>query len=256
MTDYLLEAKEVSKKFSGLRALSSVSLTIKKEEIYGVIGPNGAGKTTLFNCLTGFSKPDKGFFLLSGQKLKSSPEQVVSQGIARTFQNIRLFKNLTVAENILVGCHGAFLSRPLFKRFSSLFSEQQYNKCIQWMSYVGLGEEKITWRADALSYGEQRKLEIARALATNPIIIALDEPAAGMNPSERTLLKELIKKIRSDHITVILIEHDIHLVMSLCDRMAVLHFGEKIIEDIPETVVSRPEFISAYLGEDYDESLS
>lgn len=251
----LLEARNVCKKFANIRALSNVSFTIKEGEVYGIIGPNGAGKTTLFNCLTGFGAHDNGEFILSGKKLrKNSPEYNVSQGISRTFQNIRLFKKLSVLENILVGFHKDFSSLSLME---SIFCKAKRKKIVDsscdLMSYVGIDHSKKLMQAGNLSYGEQRKLEIARALATHPIIIALDEPAAGMNSVERETLRSLIRKIRDDGVAVIIIEHDIELVVNLCDRIAVLDFGEKIVEDTPEHVIADPKFISAYLGKDYEE---
>ncbi|CUT17513.1 MULTISPECIES: ABC transporter ATP-binding protein [Candidatus Ichthyocystis] len=251
----ILEAKNICKSFGTMNVLSRVSFVINKEEIFGIIGPNGAGKTTLFNCLTGFGEHTGGNFFLSGKKLRNNdPEHTVSQGIARTFQNIRLFKKLTVLENILVGFHRTLTQLSLVKCFFGYGQKSVIDKCYDLMSYVGIKLDKSSLLADSLSYGDQRKLEIARALATQPVIIALDEPAAGVNSVERETLISLVKKIRNDGTTVLIIEHDIDLVVNLCDRIAVLNFGKKIIDDIPQKVITNSDFISVYLGNDYDDT--
>ncbi|WP_092484391.1 ABC transporter ATP-binding protein [Candidatus Ichthyocystis hellenicum] len=252
----ILEAKNICKSFGENKVLSNVSFTINEGEIFGIIGPNGAGKTTIFNCLTGFGQHTGGGFFLNGKKLRNNdPEYTVSQGISRTFQNIRLFKKLTVLENILVGFHQTLAQHSWIKSFfgKNICGQKSIiDKCYDLMSYVGINRQRSLLLADSLSYGEQRKLEIARALATQPVIIALDEPAAGVNSVERETLSALIKKIRTDGTTVLIIEHDIDLVVNLCDRIAVLNFGKKIIDDSPQKVVANPDFISVYLGNDYD----
>lgn len=248
----LLEARGVGKRFGGLKALSEVSLTIGKGEIYGLIGPNGAGKTTLFNVLTGAYTPDAGEFVFNGALLPpGKPHRVVEQGIARTFQNIRLFRELSALENVMAGHHirttasvwGILLRSRRAREEERLTTERAY----ELLKYVGI-ERFATATAKNLSYGDQRRLEIARALATEPQLLALDEPAAGMNATETAQLKLLIEQIRRDGITVLLIEHDVKLVMGLCDRVAVLDFGRKIAEDVPAVVQKDEAVISAYLG--------
>ncbi|MBY0345526.1 MAG: ABC transporter ATP-binding protein, partial [Neisseriaceae bacterium] len=223
MSDVLLEIKGISKSFGGLQALNSVDLHINAGEIYGLIGPNGAGKTTLFNVLTGLYTPDSGMFTFAGQNLfAAKPHTVVKSGIARTFQNIRLFPEMTALENVMVGCHMKSNSGVLAAIFRTKAQQQEElalkEKAIKLMAYVGIPEVAYEY-AKNLSYGHQRRLEIARALATEPQLLALDEPAAGMNPSETEALKSLMSKIRDDGMTVLLIEHDVKLMMSLCDRI-------------------------------------
>lgn len=244
--------RNIEKRFGGLTALDDVSLTIGHKEIYGLIGPNGAGKTTLFNVLTGLYVPDRGEYELAGVSLVGcKPHRVVETGIARTFQNIRLFGNMTALENVMVGRHvrtragviGAILrTRRTREEEAAIRSRSQ-----QLLDYVGIGQH-----ADALSrnlsYGDQRRLEIARALATDPKLLALDEPAAGMNATETAQLRRLLVKIRDGGATILLIEHDVKLVMGLCDRVAVLDYGRKIAEGEPGQVKGNPEVIRAYLG--------
>jgi branched-chain amino acid transport system ATP-binding protein len=252
--DALLSIHQVSKKFGGITALNEVSLHIQRGEIYGLIGPNGAGKTTLFNVLTGLYQRDSGLFVFdqADYPMRCEPHQLAHAGIARTFQNIRLFPNMSVLENVMVGRHlrtragiwGA-LTRNAATRNEEHAIEQHAHALLH---QVGIHRPAHTL-AKNLSYGEQRRLEIARALATEPKLLALDEPAAGMNATETESLKALLQAIRSGGVTVLLIEHDVKLIMGLCDRVAVLDYGKKIAEGIPEVVRNDAAVIAAYLGE-------
>lgn len=248
----LLSAKNVSKSFGGVRALFDLSLDIKRGAIQGLIGPNGAGKTTFFNVLTGLYSADKGSFFFAGAPYQPTEiHEVVRIGIARTFQNIRLFTSMTVLENVLVGFHG----RTSAGLFGAIFRSSRVARENQWiveqgmslLNYVGIGH-MADKPAVTLPYGFQRRLEIARALATNPKLLALDEPAAGMNRAEKVGLADLINRLRDDGKTILLIEHDVKLVTALCDEIVVLNFGEVLAKGTPLEITSNKDVIDAYLG--------
>jgi branched-chain amino acid transport system ATP-binding protein len=250
----MLSVKNLSISFGGLRAVDSFNITIKKGELYGLIGPNGAGKTTVFNLLTGVYKPDTGIIMLDGKNISGkSAIEINKAGIARTFQNIRLFKNLSVLDNVKTGLHNQYkystlsgiLRLPTYYKTEKLMNEKAYDI----LKVFDLDREAATLSAN-LPYGKQRKLEIARALATNPKLLLLDEPAAGMNPAETEELMKTITLIREKYnVTILLIEHDMKLVAGICEKIFVLNFGMELANGLPQEVLNNPEVIKAYLGE-------
>ncbi|MBC9724625.1 ABC transporter ATP-binding protein [Streptomyces sp. TRM68367] len=251
----VLDASGVTMRFGGLTAVRSVDLTVNTGEIVGLIGPNGAGKTTFFNCLTGLYVPTEGTVKYKDTVLPPKPHLVTQAGIARTFQNIRLFANMTVLENVLVGRHtrtkeglwSALLRLPGFKKAE----EESRMRAMELLEFTGLAT-KADHLARNLPYGEQRKLEIARALASEPGLLLLDEPTAGMNPLETRATEELVFAIRDKGVAVLVIEHDIRFIMNLSDRVAVLVQGEKIVEGSPEAVQADERVIAAYLGTPFE----
>lgn len=255
MFDITLETKNLGISFGGLKAVQDVNLKIKKNELYGLVGPNGAGKTTVFNMLTGVYQPTTGTFFLEGEELKGkSQEKINHKGIARTFQNIRLFNNMSVIRNVLVALH----NQPEFKYtpFDAMLHTPKYfdvearmrDKAKDLLKVFGLYDDRNNLACN-LSYGTQRKLEIARALATNPKLLLLDEPAAGMNPNETSELMEIIRFIRDEFdLTVLLIEHDMKFVSGLCDEVTVLNFGTTLAQGDTKEALNNPEVIKAYIG--------
>ncbi|MBQ6701704.1 MAG: ABC transporter ATP-binding protein [Clostridia bacterium] len=255
MNDYILETKDLGISFGGLKAAQNVNIKIKKNQIYGLIGPNGAGKTTIFNLLTGVYKPTTGTFFLDGEEICGlSQEKINHKGIARTFQNIRLFNNMTVVRNVMVGLHNdpafkctvweSFLRLP--RHFKSEKAMRERAK--ELLKIFDLDDERNNYACN-LPYGKQRKLEIARALATNPKLLLLDEPAAGMNPHETEDLEKTVRFIRDEFdLTVLLIEHDMKFVAGLCDELTVLNFGTVLAEGDTRTALQDPEVIRAYIG--------
>ena len=255
MSDIMLKTEHLGISFGGLKAVQDVNLEIKKKQLYGLVGPNDAGKTTIFNLLTGVYQPTTGTFYLDGEELTGKTQEVINhKGIARTFQNIRLFNNMSVIRNVLVGLHNQpeFKCNPfvsmlrLPKHFKT--EKRMRDRAKEILRIVGLEEERNNLSCN-LPYGKQRKLEIARALATNPKLLLLDEPAAGMNPNETAELMETIRYIR-DHfdMTILLIEHDMKFVSGLCDEITVLNFGTVLAQGDAKTALNDPEVIKAYIG--------
>jgi len=248
----LLQTKKLTKTFGGLTAIDSIELTIKKGEIVSLIGPNGAGKTTFFNCITGMYHSSKGEIVFNDKRVNGmKPHKITAMGMARTFQNIRLFPEMTALENVMVGRHtkGRYGLKGALIRNKGVINEEKdlASKSLSLLDFVGLRKKASVW-ARNLSYGDQRRLEIARSLATDPILLLLDEPAAGMNPKETKSLMELVKLIRDKGVTIFLIEHDMKVVMGISDRVFVLDHGVKIAEGLPEEIRRDKKVIEAYLG--------
>ncbi|MNF41958.1 branched-chain amino acid transport system ATP-binding protein [Pseudomonas linyingensis] len=254
MSRPLLEVRDLSMRFGGLLAVNGVSLDVQTKQVVSMIGPNGAGKTTVFNCLTGFYQPSGGSITLKGEAIHGLPgHKIARKGVVRTFQNVRLFKDMTAVENLLVAQHrhlntnflGGLLKTPAFRR-----SEQDAMEfAAHWLDRVDL-LEVANRPAGTLAYGQQRRLEIARCMMTRPQLLMLDEPAAGLNPRETEELKQMIGVLRDEHgVTVLLIEHDMHLVMSISDHIYVINQGTPLADGTPEQIRSNPDVIKAYLGE-------
>ncbi len=255
MSKVVLKTENLGISFGGLKAVQNLDLEIKEKQLYGLVGPNGAGKTTVFNMITGVYKPTTGKFFLDGEDLTGKGQEAINhKGIARTFQNIRLFNNMSVIRNVLVGLH----NQPEFKcsLVDSIFRLPRHFKTEKAMRerakeilrIVGLEDERNNLSCN-LPYGKQRKLEIARALATNPKLLCLDEPAAGMNPNETADLMSIVRRIRDEYnVTILLIEHDMKFVSGLCDEITVLNFGTVLAQGTPEVALNDPEVIKAYIG--------
>jgi branched-chain amino acid transport system ATP-binding protein len=254
----ILEVKNLTKHFGGIVACNDLTFGAEQGKITGVIGPNGAGKTTIFNLVTGVYKPTRGDIVFEGKAIGGrNPDWVVKQGITRTFQNIRLFKNLTLLENVVIALDLNRTKYNIFKALTRLGgvrrTERDLRKtALEFLDTVGLADRPQA-QADSLPYGLQRKLEIARALALEPRMLLLDEPAAGMNPEESLALADLVRKVRKQFdLTVLLIEHHMDVVMELCDHIVVVNFGERLAEGTPEQIQNDPAVLEAYLGEDYE----
>ncbi|GGA33751.1 ABC transporter ATP-binding protein [Psychrobacillus lasiicapitis] len=256
----VLELKNITKNFGGISALTDVSFQINEGEIFGLIGPNGAGKTTLFNVITNMFPPTSGEISFLGDKISGlKPHKITDKGICRTFQNIRLFSQMSVLENVLVGSHcrskSGVLNSVLRTKAQRKEETNSLEAASELLELVGLSMFQDTI-AENLAYGQQRRLEIARALASNPKLLLLDEPAAGMNETETESLFDLIKKVQKRGVTVLLIEHDMPFVMKLCDRITVLNFGKKLAEGTPTEIQNNQEVIEAYLGAEEDDEIA
>ncbi len=253
-TNKVIEIKGVTQRFGGLTALSNINIYVQKGEILGCIGPNGAGKTTLFNVITGIYAPTEGSVVLCGEDITGGKPYVIAEkGISRTFQNIRLFKKLTVEDNILIGTHtrtSTNLLDAIFKTPKKRREDQRIERQVgEILELLNMSDHRYDI-ADSLPYGGQRKLEIARALATEPKLLLLDEPAAGMNEQETEELMGIIRKLQAMNYTILLIEHDMNFVMNVCDRIVVLDYGIQIAEGLPEEIKTNPQVIEAYLGKE------
>ena len=249
----LMEGKDITVKFGGLIATSQITMDIEQGQIHSLIGPNGAGKTTMFNVITRVIKPNEGDILFDGESLlKLKPHEIIQSGIARTFQNLEIFKMMTVRDNFLVGEHvniNTRLTNEIFQTKRALSEESKSNdKASQIAEFLGL-KNRLNSLTGMLPYGLQKMVEIGRALISSPRLLLLDEPAAGLNPSETDFLKEVIREIKAQGITILLVEHDMSLVMDISDYITVMNFGKKIAQGIPKEIKSDPEVIKAYLGE-------
>jgi len=254
MSEYLLEVKDLCMRFGGLLAVDHVGFNVRPQEVFAIIGPNGAGKTTVFNCISGFYQPSSGSVVLGGQSIAGqSSHQVANHGVVRTFQNVRLFKNMTALENLLVAQHQQVkrnLLSGLFKTRAYRDAEEQAKvNAAHWLDVMGL-RAFANREAGNLAYGHQRRLEIARCMITNPKLLMLDEPAAGLNPQEKVELQHMIDRLRKEYgVTVLLIEHDMSLVMGVSERILVMEYGKPIALGVPEAIRNDERVIKAYLGE-------
>ena len=252
----ILRVENLTKNFGGVCALSDLTFEVEPGKVFGIIGPNGSGKTTFFNLTTGFLRPDRGRILFDGKDMTRLPShRIASSGIVRTYQSTSLFDKLSVAENVRIGTHtqtcSGVLDAIFSRRKTKLDREYAGKKVSDLLAFTGLAHEEGE-RAESLSYGDQRRLEIAIALATDPKILLLDEPAAGMNQAESEALADLVRELRAKDITVLIVEHNMKLMMSLCDSLLVLDHGVKLLEDVPERIIKNPEVIKVYFGEELE----